>query len=115
MHDRIARLSLVELTALFTNRSLTAPALDFTVSDRVRAGTTCRAEILAAFDRLDGDGLPSWYSRQDVIAEVRRATRRYPSGTVRRILLYDLVGRPTPNHIVSRELERSGEWFRRRC
>ena len=41
-----------ELTALFTNRALTAPPLDLTVFDRVRAGTTCSAEILAAFNRL---------------------------------------------------------------
>ncbi len=48
---------LVELTTIFTNQGLTAPPLDFTVSDRVRAGTTCRAEILEAFNRL----LPSCY------------------------------------------------------
>lgn len=67
---------LVELTALFTNRNLTAPPLDFTVSDRVRAGFTCRSEILAAINRLDVGGPPRWHARDEVIAEVRRVTRR---------------------------------------
>lgn len=104
----------VELTALFANQGLTAPPLDFTVSDRVRAGTTCRAEILAAFNRLDGDGPPKWHARDEVIAEVRRMNRRYPAGTIRRILLYDLVGRSTLNHIASDEVERRGDEFRLR-
>lgn len=105
---------LVELTGLFTNHGLTAPALDFWVSDRVRAGSTCRAEILAAIHRLDGSGPPRWHSRDEVIAEVLRVTRRYPSGTVRRILLYDLVGRSTSNHVASGEVERRGNEFRLR-
>ncbi len=103
----------MDLTVLFTNHGLTAPPLDFTVSDRVRAGTTCRAEILAAINRLDGDGPPAWHSREDIIVEVRKVTPRYPSGTIRRILLYDLVGRPTFNHIATKELERRGDEFRR--
>ena len=105
---------MVELTSLFTNQGLTAPPIDFTVSDRVRAGTTCRAEILAALKRLDGDGPPQRHSRDEVISEVRRATRRYPVGTIRRILVYDLVGHPTVNHVATSELERSGNDFRRR-
>ncbi|CAB4324084.1 unannotated protein [freshwater metagenome] len=104
---------MVELTALLTNRGLTAPPLDFTVSDRVRAGTTCRVEILAAVSRLDGDGPPSWHSRDEVIAEVQRATPRYPAGTIRRILQYDLVGRATLHHLAEKELERRGDEFRR--
>lgn len=91
----------MELTALFANRGLTAPTLDFTDSDRVRTGSTCRTEILAAVNRLDGGGPPRWHSRDEVIAEVLRVTRGYPSGTVRRILLYDLVGRSTSNHVAS--------------
>ena len=106
--------SLVELTSLFTNQGLTAPPLDFTVSDRVRRGTTCRAEILSAFNRLDGDGPPRWHARDEVIAEVRRVNRRYPAGTIRRILHYDLVGRSTLNHIASGDLERDGDRFRLR-
>jgi len=102
----------VELTGLFTNRGLTAPPLDFTVSDRDRAGTTCRAEILAALNRLDGEGPPSWHSRGEVIAEVQRATPRYPAGTIRRILQYDLVGRPTLHHLAEKKLERRGDEFR---
>lgn len=104
----------VELTSLFTNQGLTAPPLDFTVSDRVRAGTTCRAEILAAITRLDGDGPPRWHARDEVIAEVRRVNRRYPADTVRRILLYDLVGHSTLNRVASDELERNGGAVRRR-
>lgn len=106
--------SLVELTSLFTNQGLTARTLDFTVSDRVRAGTTCRAEILAAISRLDGDGPPQWHFRSAVIAEVRRMTTRYPAGAIRRILLCDLVGRSTFNHIASHEVERRGNESRRR-
>jgi len=106
--------SWVELTSLFTNQGLTAPTLDFTVSDRVRAGTTCRAEILAAFNRLDGDGPPKWHARDEVIAEVRRVNRHYPLGTIRRILVYDLVGRSTLHHVASDEFERNGDHFRRR-
>lgn len=106
--------SVVELTSLFTNQGLTAPPLDFTVSGRVRAGTTCRAEVLAAFNRLDGDGPPRWHARDEVIAEVRRMNRRYPAGTIRRILLYDLVGRPTLNHVASHEVERRGDEYRLR-
>ncbi|TEX45482.1 MAG: hypothetical protein B7C54_10395 [Acidimicrobiales bacterium mtb01] len=104
----------MDLTSLFTNHGLTAPTLDFKVSDRVRAGTTCRAEILAAFKRLDGDGPPQWHAREEVIAEVRRVNARYPSGTVRRILVYDLVGRCTLNHVASEEVERRENLFRRR-
>jgi len=105
---------MVDLTSLFTNRGLTAPPLDFAVSGRVRAGTTCRAEVLAAFNRLDGDGPPRWHSRDEVIAEVRRVSQRYPAGTIRRSLCYDLVGHSTVNHVASNELERSGNDFRRR-
>jgi hypothetical protein len=83
----------VGLTSLFTNQGLATPPLDFTVSDRVRAGTTCRAEILAAFNRLDGNGPPKWHAREEVIAEVRRVNRRYPAGTIRRVLWYDVIGR----------------------
>ena len=83
----------VDLTSLFANHGLTAPPFDFTASDKVRAGSTCRTEILAAFNRLDGDGPPKWHARDDVIAEVRRVTPRYPVGTIRRILLYDLFDR----------------------
>ncbi len=104
----------MELTALFTHHGLTAPTIDFTVTGRVRAGTTCRAEILAAIVRLDGDGPPLWHSRNAVIAEVRRITTRYPAGTIRRILLYDLVGRSTFNHVASGEVERRGGEFGRR-
>jgi len=71
-------------------------------------------EILAAFHRLDGDGPPRWHSRDEILAEVRRVTPRYPSGTVRRILLYDLVGRSTLNHVASSDVERRGEAFRLR-
>jgi len=105
---------MVELTSLFTNQGLTAPPLDFTVSDRVRAGTTCRAEILAAINRLDGEGPPRWHSRDAVIDEVRRVSQRYPAGTIRRILQYDLVGLSTLNHLPSNELEREGDRFRAR-
>jgi len=102
---------LVDVTVLFANQGLTAPALDFTLSDRVRAGATCRAEILADIHRLDGDGPPSWHSRDEVITEVRRVTRRYPDGTVRRILLYDLVGRSTFNHVATNDVERWDDAF----
>ena len=105
---------MVELAALFANHGLTAPMLDFTVSDRVRAGTTCRAEILAAINRLDGDGPPRWHSRDEVIAEVQRVTQRYPVATIRRILLYDLVGRTTLNHVATDVLERRNNDVRRR-
>ncbi len=105
---------MVDLTVLFTNHDLTAPPLDFTVSNRLRVGTTCRAEILAAIHRLDGDGPPAWHARDEVTAEVRRVTRRYPVGTVRRILLYDLVGRTTFNHVATNEVERRGNEFRLR-
>lgn len=104
----------MEPTALFAHRGLTAPPLDFTISDRVRAGTTCRAEILAAINRLDGDGPPRWHSRDEVIAEVRRATTKYPVATIRRIMLYDLVGRMTPNHVATDVLERRNNDVRRR-
>jgi hypothetical protein len=103
----------VELTSLFANQGLTAPPLDFTVSGRVRAGTTCRAEVLAAFNRLDGDGPPRWHSRDEVIAEVRRVTQRYPAGTIRRILGYDLAGRATMNHVATSQIERRRDSFRR--
>ena len=106
--------SLVELAALFANHGLTAPTLDFTVSDRVRAGSTCREEILAAIHRLDGDGAPRWHSRDEVIAEVQRVTQRYPVATIRRILLYDLVGRTTLNHVATDVLERRNNDVRRR-
>jgi len=106
--------SVVELTALFTHQGLTAPPLDFSVSGRARSGTACRAEILAAVDRLDGDGPPQWHGRDEVIAEVRRVIRRYPAGTIRRILLSDLVGHPTFNHVVTNDLECSRNDFRRR-
>lgn len=105
---------MVELTALFANHGLTAPTLDFTVSDRVRAGSTCREEILAAIHRLDGDGAPRWHSRDEVIAEVQRVTQRYPVATIRRILLYDLVGRTTLNHVASDDVERDRDRFRLR-
>ena len=105
---------MVELAALFANHGLTAPMLDFTDSDRVRAGTTCRAEILAAINRLDGDGPPRWHSRDEVIAEVQRVTQRYPVATIRRILLYDLVGRTTLNHVATDVLERRNNDVRRR-
>jgi len=105
---------LVELTALFANRELTAPTLDFTVSDRVRAGTTCRGEILAAIRRLEGDGPPRWHSRAEIIAEVQRVTQRYPAGIIRRILQYNLVGRTTLNHVASSDVERRGKEFRLR-
>ena len=105
---------LVELTALFANRGLTAQPLDFTVSDRVRAGITCRAEILAAINRLDGGGPPRWHSRAEIIAEVQRATTRCPVATIRRIMLYDLVGRTTLNHVATEVLERRNNDVRRR-
>lgn len=105
---------LVELTALFANHGLTSPPLDFRVSDRVRARTTCREEILAAIRRLDGGGPPRWHLRDKVIAEVERVTTRYPAGTIRRILQYDLVGRTTLNHFASSDVERRGEEFRLR-
>jgi hypothetical protein len=114
LRSRLPVSKYVDLTSLFTNQGLTAPALGFTVPDRVRTGTTCRAEILAAFKRLDGDGPPKWHSREELIAEVRRMNRRYPAGTIRRILLYDLVGRSTLNHIASDEVERRGDEFRLR-
>jgi hypothetical protein len=75
---------------------------------------TCRKEILAAICRLDGDGPSRWHSQDEVVAEVRLATLRYPAGTIRRILLYDLVGRSTLNHLPSNELEREGDRFRYR-
>jgi hypothetical protein len=106
---------LVELTSLFTNQGLTAPPLDFTASDRVRAGTTCRAEILAALNRLDGGGSPKWHQMAEVIAEVQRVNRRYPAGTIRRVLCYDLVGRGTMNHVATRQVERRDGRFRRAC
>jgi hypothetical protein len=105
---------MVELTALFANHGLTASTPDFTVSDRVRAGSTCRAEILAAFNRLDGAGARRWHVRDEVIAEVLRANHRYPEGTIRRVLLYDLCGWSTPNHVATDTVEREGERFRRR-
>lgn len=104
----------MKLAALFSNRGLTAPTLGFRVSNRVRAGSTCRTEILAAINRLDGSGPPRWHSRDEVNAEVLRVTWRYPSGTVRRILLYDLVGRSTSNLVASGEVERRGNEFRLR-
>ncbi len=104
----------MELTALFANHGLTAPTLDFRVSDRVRAGTTCRGEILAAIRRLDGKGSPRWHSCDEITAEVQRATTRYPAGTIRRILQYDLVGRSTLNHVATNWQERKGNEFRRR-
>jgi hypothetical protein len=107
-------MSLVELTSIFTNQGLTAPPRDFSVSDRVRAGTTCRKEMLAAIGRLNGAGPSRWHSQDEVVAEVRLATLRYPAGTIRRILLYDLVGRSTLNHLPSNELEREGDRFRYR-
>ena len=105
---------MVELTALFTNHGLTAPAVDFTVVGRVRAGSTCREEILAAIRRPDGNGAPRWYSRDEVIAEVQRVTQRYPVATIRRILLYDLVGRTTLNLVATDVLERRNNDIRRR-
>lgn len=48
------------------------------------------------------------------LAEVRRITTRYPAGTIRRILLYDLVGRSTFNHVALGEVERRGGEFGRR-
>lgn len=105
---------MAELTALFADEGLTAQPLDFTFSDRVGAGTTCRAEILTALNRLDGDGPPTWQARDEVIAEVSRVNRRYPVGTIRRIPVYDFVGHPTVNHVATSELERSGNDFRRR-
>jgi len=104
---------MVELTALFTNHGLTAPTLDFTVSDRVRARSTCRSEILAAFNRLDGGGPPQWHTREEVIAEVHRVNRRYSASTIRRILCYDLVGHATPNHVSQVDLERQENQFKR--
>ncbi len=104
----------MDLTSLFTNQGLTAPPIDFSVPSRVRSGSTCRDEILLAIQRLDDVGPPRWHTRGEVIAEVQRATQRYPVGSIRRILLYDLVGRPTFNHITSMDLERDGEMFRRR-
>ena len=106
---------MVDLTVLFTNQGLTAPALDFTVSDRVRAGTTCREEILRAIERLDGGGPPKWHQRDEIIAEVQRVNRRYPAGTIRRVLCYDLIGRATMNHVATRHVERRDGWFRRVC
>lgn len=105
---------MVELASLFANQGLTAPTLDFRVSDRVRARTTCRKEILAAIRRLDGGGPPRWHSRAEIPAEVQRVTTRYPVGTIRRILQYDLVGRTTLNHVASSDVERRGEEFRLR-
>lgn len=64
-------ITFVELTALFANHGLVAPSLDFTVSGRTRAGTTCQAEILAAINLLDGDGPLQWHSLDAVIAKVK--------------------------------------------
>ena len=54
---------------------------------------------------------PGWHTRDEIIAEVLRATWRYPSGTVRRILHYDFVGRSTSDHVASDEAERQGDEF----
>jgi len=67
-----------------------------------------------AIRRLDGGGPPRWHLRDKIIAEVRRVNRRYSADTDRRILLYDLVGRTTFNHVVSNEVERRGNEFRLR-
>ena len=104
----------VELTALFTNQGLTAPELKFGIPRRVRAGTTCRAEILAAVDRLDGGGPAKWHLRDDIIDEVQSATTRYSRSTIRRILSYDIAGVVTSHHVATQDLERDGDWFRRR-
>ena len=105
---------MVELSALFTNHGLTAPAIDFTVSGRVRSRTTCRFEVLQAMKRLDGAGPKRWHTRDEIIAEVQRVVSRYPAGTIRRVLLYDLSGRATLNHVASNDVERRGMEFRRR-
>ena len=59
-----------------------------------------------AIRRLDGGGPPRWHLRDKIIAEVRRVNRRYSADTDRRILLYDLVGRTTFNHVASSVVER---------
>ena len=114
--DKIAefrRDPVVELTALFANQGFTAPVEAFRVSGRVRTGTTCRLEVLSAIDRLDGVGPRRWHTREEITQAVLKATRRYSVETIRRILCYDLVGRSTSHHVVSRDLERVGSLFRR--
>lgn len=69
---------------------------------------TCRKEILAAIGRLDRVGPSRWHARGEVVAEVRRLNRRYSPGTMRRILVYDLVGRSTLNHVATDKLDRKG-------
>ena len=76
-------------------------------SDMLRA----QAELVNFRTRVERDRVAN---REAVIAEVLRVTRRYPSGTVRRILLHDLVGRSTSNHVASGEVERRGNEFRLR-
>lgn len=104
----------MELSRLFTNRALTTSALQHPVAERVRAGTTCRAEILAAMARLYAGGPPQWHARDVIVAEVQRVASRYPVGTIRRVLLYDLVGRSAFNHVATHEVERRSDEFRLR-
>ena len=103
----------LELSALFANHGLTAPPIDFTVSGRVRSRTTCRFEVLQAMKRLDGTGPHRWHTCDEIIAEVQRVVSRYPAGTIRRVLVYDLTGRATLNHVASNDVERRGMEFRR--
>ena len=112
-HCRMRLRRIVELTALFANQGFTAPVEAFRVSGRVRTGTTCRLEVLSAIDRLDGVGPRRWHTREEITQAVLKATRRYSVETIRRILCYDLVGRSTSHHVVSRDLERVGSLFRR--
>jgi hypothetical protein len=51
--------------------------------------------------------------RAEVIAEVRMVNDRYSVGTIWRVLLYDLCGRATPNHLVTNAIEREGARVRR--
>lgn len=76
------------------------------------AGSTCRVEILAAVDRLDGGGPAKWHHRGDIIDEVQSRTPRYPRSTIRRILSYNVAGVAPSHHVATQDLERVGDWFR---
>lgn len=106
-------ITFVELTALFANRALTAPAFALKIAGCVRRGPTRRGETLRAIERLDGSGPPRWHESAEIIAVDQRVNRRYPSGAIRRLLSYDLIGRATMNHVATYEVERRDGCIRR--